>query len=469
MRQLARFWKRSGSDRPPPLRDQGGKRSAIPLPLPVFLLGLALLPSNPAGAGIAVPYSSANDPLLAAQAGGERAWPASEILSPLDCLQVERNGLVSYHLNLYQTKKRGSLLRDFRNAEAYLAQVKADFERAGLPGELSNLAFPESGFNPFAYSRAGAAGIWQLMEPTARLLGLQVNWWVDERRDPEKSTRVAARYLKELYRVFGSWPLAIAAYNAGEAKVLGALRKRPRADIWSLRLPKETRHLVSAFMAVTLILQGPEDYSFPAILEDSPSYVKVSLDSCTDLRVIARACDVSPQEILELNPELNWGCTPPDRNGYEIRIPLMAAHRFEEALSLIPPDERIVWTRHQVRKGDTLFGISRHYRVPMPIIARMNRLGSFHSLRVGKELLLPIPQGFRRWAKERVRFSQRWAIASFPFESHRTYRVRKGDTLEAIARQHGIPVKYLQQVNGLRSGAVLRPGARLRVPKARIL
>ncbi|MDH7501020.1 MAG: lytic transglycosylase domain-containing protein, partial [candidate division NC10 bacterium] len=361
MTLLARSCKRFGDDPLSPWRGQARERSAL-LPLLLFLIfGLPLLLPLPARAEIAVPNSSANGPMFAPQAREKEglAWSADRTRIPPDGFQVKRNGLVSYHLRLYQTRKRDSLLTGIRNAEAHLAQIKEHFERAGLPPELSNLAFPESSFNPYAYSRVGAAGIWQLMESTARLLGLQVNWWVDERRDPEKSTQVAIRYLKELYRVFGAWPLAIAAYNAGEAKVRRALRERPRADLWSLRLPRETLHLVSAFLAVTLILQEPENYSFPAILEDSPRYTKVSLDSCTDVRVIARACEVAPEEILELNPELNWGCTPPDRESYEIRIPMMAACRFEEALSSIPPQERIVWTRHKVREGDTLFRISR--------------------------------------------------------------------------------------------------------------
>jgi len=356
------------------------------------------------------------------------------------------------------------LLESFRNAETYLAQVKAVFDRAGLPNELCNLALLESGFNPFAYSRAGAAGIWQFMESTGRLLGLQVNWWLDERRDPEKSTRAAAVYLKRLYQVFGSWPLAIAAYNAGEAKVLRALRSRPQADIWSLPLPRESRHLVSAFMAVTLIAADPEAYLFPSIGEDSPSYIKMPLDSCTDLTVIARACDTNLEEILALNPELNWGCTPPDRTDYEVRLPVKATYRFEEAFSKVAPEERVVWARHKIQKGDTLSRISRLYRVPIPMMAQMNHLSSPHSLRVGEDLLLPIPEGFRRWAAERRLFSRKGAWASFPPEIPRGYLVRKGDTLSAIARHYCVTVKELQEANGLKSRTMIRPGTHLRIP-----
>jgi membrane-bound lytic murein transglycosylase D len=417
-----------------------------------------------------VPHFSSSEAALSRQAGTETILAAvTDQGSRTGGLEVEVNDQVFDHLRRYQAGKRNTLLQGFRNAEAYLDQVKGVFEKAGLPPELSNLAFLESGFNPFAYSRVGAAGIWQFMESTAKLFGLQVDWWVDERRDPEKSTQAAAIYLKRLHRILGSWPLAIAAYNAGEFKVLRTLRGRPHADLWSLPLPLETRRLLSAFMAVTLITKDPVAYSFPHILEDSPGYIKVMLDSCADLTVIAGACEATPEEILVLNPELNWGCTPPDRTDYEVRIPARAAHRFEEAFSGIPPEERIVWTRHRVQKGDTLMRVSRLHRVPMRMIAQMNHLSPPHSLRVGQELLLPVPQGFRSWAEERRLLPGQRAKASFGSRSLRVHVVRKGDTLHSIARHHGLTVKDLQQANRLKSRNLIRRGSRLLIPRAGFL
>jgi len=390
-----------------------------------------------------------------------------------EVLKVEVNHSVSRYLRIYQSHCRESLLKDIRKAEAYLAQVKTVFEKAGLPVELCNLAFIESGFDPHAYSRVGAVGFWQFMKETAKLFGLRVNWWVDERRDPEKSTHAATQYLKQLHRTFGSWPLAIAAYNAGEDRVLEAVRNRPQADFWSLQIPRESRELVSAFMAVTLILRDPETYYFPRIRENSPRYVRVPVDSCTDLRVIAKACNVPLGEILALNPELNWGCTPPDQSPYRVRIPAETKARFREVLSRIPPEDRIVWARHQVRKGDTLSQISKRYRVPIPMIVQMNHLPSFQSLPAGKDLLLPIPQGFRETVAVGARIpaqqaeTQQAETASSAENStsHSVHVVQQGDTLSKIARSYGVSVKELLQTNGLQSSAVIQPGDRLRIPE----
>ena len=487
MKPVARYWKKFRSNRRP-LRGcpkPGGVRARLFLSLILLALALAFLPPS-VQAGIALPSSPPNKIFLPSP---EREGKSQEVNSPADAeketmpgvnhrrpaerLDVEINRSVSNRLQRYQTKERGSLLEGFRKAEAYLAQVKAVFERMGLPADLCNLAFLESGFNPFAYSRAGAVGIWQFMESTARLFGLQVNWWVDERRDPEKSTRAAAAYLKQLYELFGSWPLAIAAYNTGEVKVLKALRGRPQSDFWSLHLPRETWRLVSGFMAVTLILREPEAYFFPPIQEDSPRYTKVAVDSCTDLRVIARACETSLEEIRALNPELNWGCTPPDRTHYEVRIPLEAKYSFSEAFSAIPSEERIAWTRHSVQKGETLSRIARRYRVPVPIIAQMNHLPSYQTLPAGKELLLPIPHGFRRGMAEThlayLPSLRRAEAASFSQESPRSYVVQRGDTLLQIARRHWVTVRELRQANGLGPQAVIRPGDRLRIPGGRSL
>ncbi len=384
--------------------------------------------------------------------------------NPAKYLPVEMNSYVSEHLQMYQTsKKREHLLEGFRKAETYLAPVKVVFEMVGLPADLSNLAFLESNFNPFAYSRAGAAGIWQFMESTARLFGLEINWWVDERRDPEKSTKAAATYLKQLYRIFGSWPLAIAAYNAGEVKVLRALRGAPKADVWSLRLPRETWHLVSDFMAVTAIVKDPKVYLFPPIQEDSPNYVKVPVDSCTDIRVIARACGIRTEQILALNPELNQGCTPPYQNHYEVRIPMEAQYRFWENFSAISPEERVVWTRYTVQNGDTLSKIGSRYHVPVRIIVQMNHLPSPRSLAMGKDLILPIPEGFRSWAEERP-FLKRTAIFPTSKRPASAHVVQKGDTLSGIARDHGLSLKALQTANGLGARAAIQPGDRLHIP-----
>ncbi len=476
MKPVDEYWKNGKDEGFRARKDQG--KGTIKVHLIFLFLGLTVaILSLPADAEIAFPShlrdGTAFSMVEKDSPRGEAGAPASPLSRKVQeaykpntatYLPVVMNGHVSEHLRAYKTsQKREHLLDGFRRSETYLAPVKVVFEMVGLPADLTNLAFLESNFNPFAYSRAGAAGIWQFMESTARLFGLEINWWVDERRDPEKSTRAAATYLKQLYRLFGSWPLAIAAYNAGEVKVLKALRGAPKGDVWSLHLPRETWHLVSDFMAVTVIVRDPEVYLFPPIQEDSPNYAKVPVDSCTDIRVIARACGIPTEQVLALNPELNQGCTPPYQSHYEVRIPMETQDRFWENFSAIPPEERIAWTRYTVRRGDTLSQIGRRYRVPVRLIVQMNRLPSPQSLAAGKDLILPIPEGFRSWAEERPFLKQ---TAIFPTSKARAshHVVRKGDTLSGIARDHGLSLKALQAANGLGPQAAIQPGNRLYIP-----
>ena len=229
----------------------------------------------------------------------------------------------------------------------------------GLPEDLVYLALIESGFNPYAYSRSKASGPWQFIYLTGKKYGLKVNWWVDERRDPEKSTIAAAKYLKDLYDMFECWYLAAAGYNAGENKIVSAMKRYRTEDFWELAkyryLKQETRDYVPQMIAAALIAKDPEKYGFIGIEYQEPlRYEKVRVPKVTDLRLIAKACEITVEELKDLNPELLRWCTPPDNPDYEIKIPFGKKELFLKNFESLQPEEKIQFKTHIVKKGETL-------------------------------------------------------------------------------------------------------------------
>jgi membrane-bound lytic murein transglycosylase D len=346
------------------------------------------------------------------------------------------------------------------------------FREKGLPEDLLNLAFIESAVNPWATSRAKAAGIWQFMPSTGRRYGMRSSFWLDERRDPEKSTRGAAEYLKQLYEMFGDWPLALAAYNAGEGKIQAAIKRQRTRDYWRLRLPRETRYFVPAFMAMTIIAREPERYGFSPPPEASPEVDLVSLDHPTDLKTIAEAAATTLEEIQELNPELIRWATPSNIAQYAIRIPAGRRDEFLEALERIPPEERITWIRHTIRKGDTPTSIARRYGVDLRAVLEINGLRKRKTaLKPGGTLLIPpMPArsvGVGAEAPRQVRaVAPAGMKARYTVKKGRQYVVKRGDTLWDIAQDHAVSLEELRRANNLPRDATLRPGQKLQIPRS---
>ncbi len=247
----------------------------------------------------------------------------------------------------------------------------------GLPEDLVYLSLIESGFNPYAYSRSKASGPWQFIYLTGKKYGLKVNWWVDERRDPEKSTIAAAKYLKDLYDMFECWYLAAAGYNAGENKIASAMKRYRTEDFWELTkyryLKKETKDYVPQMIAAALIAKDPEKYGFTNIEYEEPlRYDKVKVPGLTPLSLISQACEVSLDEIKDLNPELRRGVTPPGETEYEIKIPSGAKERFLRNFETLQPLRKFQFKTHMVKKGETLPKIARLYRVEVEPILEPN-------------------------------------------------------------------------------------------------
>jgi membrane-bound lytic murein transglycosylase D len=274
----------------------------------------------------------------------------------------------------------------------YLGMIRQIFRQHGLPEELAYTAMIESGFSPRAVSRVGAKGMWQFMEATGRRYGLIVNRWVDERLDPVKATVAAARYLGDLYGMFGHWFLAQAAYNAGEARIARAMKMAKTSDFWALtqtrHLPNETKRFVPQILAATVITQAPSRYGFDVTMESPLEYDEVTVKRALDFETIATLAEVPVDDVRELNPALRGGITPPF-GSYTVRLPAGRASRFEAALEDAAPAKLVAWGLHRIARNQTLVEIARLYRTSPQRLAEVNQLAGGR-LRGVTELLVPV-------------------------------------------------------------------------------
>ena len=399
------------------------------------------------------------------------------------------NDQVEDLINYFQYTHRKAFALWLQRSGRYIPMMKEVLKEHGLPEDLVYMALIESGFNPKAYSRRRASGPWQFIVRTGKRYGLDDNWWIDERRDPEKSTIAAARHLKDLYDQFSCWYLAAAGYNAGAGKISRAIKRYQTEDFWELTkykyLKKETKHYVPKMIAAALIAKEPEKYGFDDIEYDEPiRYDKVIVPDATDLRVIARCSEVEYETIKALNPELKTWCTPPHFPDYEVKIPEGKKKTFDRNYALLTPAERITYRQHQVRSGETLSQIARRYRIKPEPLMQMNNVKSSKQLRAGSYLIIPIPADRVLTVKEQGQeptVSKKKIAAPKPQPSQKTsgvakgpikeirYVVKDGDTLWDIALMYDLAVADIKRWNNLR-GNVIRPKDELllRVDKKRV-
>jgi membrane-bound lytic murein transglycosylase D len=382
-------------------------------------------------------------------------------------LPVVSNERVEAFIELFEGPKKQWLERALRRSGRYSQKMKQILREEGLPEDLVYLALIESGFNPYAYSRAKAMGIWQFIPGTARRYGLVINWWIDERRDLEKSARAAAHYLKNLYGLFDDWYLAAAAYNAGEGKLQRAIRKYDSTCFWDLSkyryLRRETKNYVPKFLAALTVAKDPGRYGFADVQYDTPLlYETVTVPDATDLAVIAKGCGKSLAMLNRLNPQLLRGCTPPDYPDYEVKVPLGTKESFLAYYSQLDPAKRLTFRRHRIRKNETLSHIAQQYGISVNSIMGMNRLSSRHSIREGKSLIIPLPASYKvATQKSRAR-----KPVNLPDLSGRGYRkvvhvVEPGDSLWLISHRYGVSVSSLRKWNRKRSSSRIRPGQKI--------
>jgi len=370
--------------------------------------------------------------------GGERVVATT--------ITLTANKRVDKWLDYFRGKGRRDMQRWLGRSAQYRPMIEEILEEEGLPRELFYLAVIESGLNPNAYSRAHACGMWQFISSRARLNGLRVDWWVDERRDPEKSTRAAAAYLKELYQMFGSWELALAGYNSGEGRVARARKKHPSCrDYWCLDLPRETENFVPKFIAAVLIGEDPEAHGFSAPKPQSPlSYDTIEVADATDITVIAEGAGATPDDIQKLNPALRRWCTAPDGPPTTVRVPRGTASACRSALASIPADKRVTWRRHRISRGETLSQIAGHYGTSVRGILTVNDIRNPNRIHPGDYLIIPIGPSVAPGAGG--------TGESF------VYTVSRGDTITSIARRFGKRTTDVLKWNGLGWKSRIYPG-----------
>ncbi len=314
-------------------------------------------------------------------------------------IPVELNQQVEQYLRLFQGPLREHFILWLARVTRYVPMMREILVREGLPADTVYLSLIESGFSPLAYSRARAAGQWQFIGATGRRFGLRSNFWVDERRDPEKATLAAARYLKELRSQLGSWYLAWAGYNAGAGRIARAVRRYHTSDFWQLihgrALKAETKGYVPKLIAAALISKHPKAFGFDDVAWQPPfEFDEVEVPVPTDLAVVARAAGVDVGILHALNPALRRFCTPPSRDGapYRLRVPVGSRPAVLAALAREPAGGALAFAYYKVPENETLAAASREFGVAPQVIARMNGLRR-SVLPAGRELVIPIPPG----------------------------------------------------------------------------
>ncbi len=375
---------------------------------------------------------------------------------PVPDIPLYTNKRINAFIRMYTKKKRAIFEQAIDRSGKYMVMINRIFREYEMPPNLAYLAVVESNFNPFARSRANAVGMWQFMKYTGRIFNLNNSWWHDDRFDPEMSTVAAAKYLKRLHRRFnGDWELALAAYNSGSGTVRKAIRRAKRqgkkTDFWSLRLPRETRGYVPAFYAVATIFRDLESYGFtrkPIMLEEvSKQPLKVA--GGISLKQIAKALDIDRKVLSEMNPSLRLrGLVPPTFANYQINVPgeMVLSDQHFVKLDKLAEDRLSTWKTHTVKQGDTLWSISRYYRIPVKKILAFNRFRRKNLINIGQKLMLPVATN---WVApkypSRTKLAKK-ALDKLPGITH-VHKVQKGDTLWKISNKYNIPIRIIKHWN----------------------
>jgi membrane-bound lytic murein transglycosylase D len=370
-------------------------------------------------------------------------------------LPIEINDKVLAWVEHYSKQRSSLFSQSLVRSGRYLEMIRTIFQEEGVPVDLGYMAHVESAYKTTAYSRAHAKGIFQFISSTGTHYGLRIDYWEDQRSDPEKSTRAAAAYLNKLYDEFGDWYLALAAYNAGEGKIRRGLARTGAKDFWRLAQTRyirlETRNYVPAILAAILIAKDPERYGFEFTPDPPVLYDTIDVEDAVDLRVLAECAGTDLETMKLLNPALRRQQTPPGRTT-EVRVPVGTGSATLAELAEVPKDKRILYAHHVVKRGDTLWQISQAYHVSIGAIQTANGMGRRTLLRPGQALKIPTSGSSPSYASADVRFGETVV-----------YKVQRGDTLERIARRFDATPAAIASANSMRLSDTIYVGQKLTI------
>jgi membrane-bound lytic murein transglycosylase D len=403
------------------------------------------------------------------------------------------NDAVQYYVRYFTTEKRKVFTNWLRRSRRYVPMIRQILREQGLPEDLIYLAMIESGFNPKAYSSMKACGPWQFIYETGGRYGLKVNHWVDERRDPEKSTVAAALYLKDLFNQFGNWYLAAAGYNAGEKRIERAVEKHETTDFWEITkyntLPRETRDYIPRLLAAAIIAKDPEKFGFTNIVYDQPiRFIAEKVPGGTPMTAISRAASVDLTALRGLNPEILTGVIPPDVTDYVLKLPgSFRRDRFREELGAALDKEKRIQdvTIYVCKRRDSLGSILKRYKVTNSDLLLVNSCDQELSVRQGR--VIYVPRFYTSSDSDEIRPTQAVQATARVKETKETgqseeeratkrkprvqaaavehaqtdyHVVKKGESLAGISEKYGIDVDKLKEINKLKKTQI-HPNMRL--------
>ena len=382
-----------------------------------------------------------------------KAKAEAELRNTQSDLPLMINDYVAGYINYFSTRGRGVFERALVRSGRYGDMIRRVFKEEGVPQDLIFLAQAESGFHPLALSRARARGMWQFMASRGVGYGLRRTWWIDDRQDPERSTRAAAKHLKDLYAQFGDWYLAMAAYNSGPGNVQQAVRRTGYADFWELYrrdvLPKETKNYVPIILAMTIMSKNPEQYGLGSVQPDpAEAYDVVHVDYPVDLRLAAECVDASVEQLVDLNPSLLRRTTPKDQ-AFDLHLPSGTKDKYVNAIAAVPREQRVAWRYYKIQPGDTLAGIAKKYHTTVRAISQANGIPE-GELPTDTAVVIPVSAS----DVNTIRYSK------YPSR----YKVHGGDTVLTVAEDFGVPPERLRRWNRLK-GNELRRGRVLTIYK----
>jgi len=427
---------------------------------------------------------------------------ANDLQSFTHDIDIPQNSRVLAYVELFTGRLKGYLEEGLSRGARYLPMIQDVFRAEGLPLDLAYVPLIESAFKPNALSRAKAKGMWQFMRGTALENGLRHDWYIDERADPEKATRAAAKYLKTLYSMFGDWHLALASYNGGPGRVQRAMKRSGRDDFWKLSatsryLPRETRDYVPLILAAIVIARNPLQYEMEVEPIEAPLFETVTVTGAVDIRRIAEWASAPVQDIQDLNPELRRWTTPVKASEYELKVPMGTASLINTRLTEQGIDDLAPLSHYTVKKDETLLSISKKLRVSRSDLAEANYLSTKSRLQTGQQLIIPraptllaartetpssqTPDAVLTTTDVAARpaadqpavaakpasdeaptksTTAKRAAGETPTKSTTTHRVARGETLFSIAKRYGTTVALIKELNSLRSN-VIHVGQRL--------